>query len=382
MNNSDEAVKRAPMALRIAPWLGCIMIIGLIILATTQWDNWNSDRRIQSTQNAFVETHLAVLSAKASGYIKHVAVRDYQHVQAGQLIAQIYDDDYALEVAVAKATLAKAQAHLDSLDKELAQQQARIKQAQAGIRAAKSRVQEYRNNPARRKGLIKKGALSRQLYERAQADFEHASSQLDAATAEADLAHKSLKVLQAQRAQRIADVHAAQAHLGLAQRNLRYTHIVAPFDGVLGRLHIQVGSLVATGTSIVSLVPDSRPFIIANYKETQLAHVQIGQPVELTVDGLPDARFHGRVTQIAPMSGAKASLLPADNASGNFTKVVQRIPVRIDLAPGQQGLERLRAGMSVETSIDTEGKVVSAYSKADLRTAQPVAVAAGEAVSP
>src|SRR5699024_5889346 len=124
------------------------------------------------------------------------------------------------------------------------------------------------------------------------------------------------------------------------------------------------------------------PFIIANYKDTQLAHVQIGQPVELTVDGLPDARFHGRVTQIAPMSGAKASLLPADNASGNFTKVVQRIPVRIDLAPGQQGLERLRAGMSVETSIDTEGKVVSAYSKADLRTAQPVAVAAGEAVSP
>ena len=155
-----------------------------------------------------------------------------------------------------------------------------------------------------------------------------------------------------------------------AFKNLAYTRIVAPFDGMLNKRHVQVGSLIGNGAQIVAIVPDSQPYVVANYKETQLAHVKVGQPVRLTVDGLPGKAFRGRVSEIAPMSGAESALLPADNASGNFTKVVQRIPVRIELEPGQNELSRLRAGMSVETRIDTRGEIIAPYAAGMPKTAQ------------
>ena len=360
---SEETTNRRPLALRLAPWVGCVAIIALLILATTQWRDWTSSRTIQTTQNAFVKSDFAVLSTKVSGYIKALPADDYQTVRAGQLIAQIDDSDYVLKVASALAQLSKAQANLDNLDREISQQRARIKGEQANASAAQVRVRQYRSNPERQEKLVRQGALSRQLFESAQADLDHAVSQHEAAIAQVDLARQSLAVLEGQRGLRAADVNAAAAELEGARRDLDYTRIIAPFDGVLNKRHVQLGSLVSTGTQIVSIVPSDQSYVIANYKETQLAHVQPGQPVVVSVDGLPGRQFRGRVREIAPMSGAESALLPADNASGNFTKVVQRIPVRIDLAPGQRELNRLHPGMSVEASVNTKGEHIPPYTK-------------------
>ncbi|MDT8466352.1 HlyD family secretion protein [Alcaligenes nematophilus] len=374
MSTSTTSTERKALGLRLAPWLGCLAMIGLLILATTQWNEWTSSRRIQSTQNAYVKSDFAVLSAKVSGYVKALPLGDYEQVKAGDLIAQIDPADYELAVAAARAEQSKAQAHLDNLDGEIAQQQARIKEAQAKLRSVQVRVRQYRNNPSRQARLVKEGALSRQGYENAQADLDEAISQGEAATAQVELAKNSLKVLQGQRAIRTADLKSAEAALESARRNLGYTRIVAPFDGVLNKRHVQVGSLLNQGTQIVSIVPLEQAYVIANYKETQLAHVQPGQPVELTVDGLPGGSWRGRVVEIAPMSGAESSLLPADNASGNFTKVVQRIPVRIELEPGQAQLERLRPGMSAQARIDTAGSHVAAYDTPGLKQTRQLAV--------
>lgn len=374
MSTSTTLTERKALGLRLAPWLGCLAMIGLLILATTQWNEWTSSRRIQSTQNAYVKSDFAVLSAKVSGYVKALPLGDYEQVKAGDLIAQIDPADYELAVAAARAEQSKAQAHLDNLDGEIAQQQARIKEAQAKLRSVQVRVRQYRNNPSRQARLVKEGALSRQGYENAQADLDEAISQGEAATAQVELAKNSLKVLQGQRAIRTADLKSAEAALESARRNLGYTRIVAPFDGVLNKRHVQVGSLLNQGTQIVSIVPLEQAYVIANYKETQLAHVQPGQPVELTVDGLPGGSWRGRVVEIAPMSGAESSLLPADNASGNFTKVVQRIPVRIELEPGQAQLERLRPGMSAQARIDTAGSHVAAYDMPGLKQTRQLAV--------
>ena len=374
MSTSTTSTERKALGLRLAPWLGCLAIVGLLVLATTQWNEWTSSRRIQSTQNAYVKSDFAVLSAKVSGYVKALPLGDYERVQAGDLIAQIDPADYEWAVAAAQADQFKAQANLDNLDGEIAQQQARIKEAQAKLRSVQVRVRQYRNNPSRQARLVKEGALSRQGYENAQADLDEAISQGEAAAAQVELAKHSLKVLQGQRAIRSADLKSAQAALESARRNLGYTRIVAPFDGVLNKRHVQVGSLLNPGTQIVSIVPLEQAYVLANYKETQLAHVQPGQPVELTVDGLPGGSWRGRVVEIAPMSGAESSLLPADNASGNFTKVVQRIPVRIELEPGQAQLERLRPGMSAQASIDTAGSHVAAYDMPGLKQTRQLAV--------
>ncbi|CAD5269417.1 MULTISPECIES: HlyD family secretion protein [Halomonadaceae] len=364
--STSEVGKRRSWTVRVAPWVGCVAICVLVVLATTHWRHWTSNRTIQTTQNAFVKSNFAILSARVSGYINVLPVGDYQAVQAGDIIAQIDDVDIRLKISAREAAQAKAQAELENLDREVTQQRARIEQTQAKVRGTEVRVHQYQTSPERQSGLVQEGALSRQVFERAQADLDHAESQHDEAVAELELANTSLSVLEGQRAVRRAELDAATADLEAARHDLDYTRIVAPFDGVIGKLKVQRGSLVTTGTQIVSLVPSARPYIIANYKETQLAHVMDGQPVELTVDALPEMTFRGRVAEISPMSGGETALLPADNASGNFTKVVQRIPVRIELEPGQESISKLRPGMSAETSINTEGKLIASYPPSSL----------------
>ncbi|MGG4605101.1 HlyD family secretion protein [Paenalcaligenes sp. Me131] len=359
MSTVENSTQKKAWLLRVAPWLGCLAIVILVVLATTQWHSWTSNRTIQTTQNAFVKSDFAVLSANVSGYITALPVDDFKRVKAGDVIAQIDDSDYQLNVAAAQARYDKANASLANLDTEIAQQQAVVHEARANVEAAEVRVRQHRTNPARQAQLVREGALSRQQYESAQAELEYASSTRDAMLAKVDLAMKSLDVLEGQRRLRQAELAAAQASLGVAHRDMSYTQIVAPFDGVLNKRQVQQGSLVAKGTHIVSIVPSVQPHIVANYKETQLARVQPGQRVSVSVDGLPGQLLQGRVSDIAPMSGAESALLPADNASGNFTKVVQRIPVRIDLEPEQEAVQQLRSGMSVTVSIDTSSELLS-----------------------
>ncbi|MGK8704298.1 HlyD family secretion protein [Brucella anthropi] len=353
--------------LKLAPWLACAVVIGAVVYTVSNWDAWTSNRPMQSTQNAFVKSEPSVLSARVGGYVSSLPVADYQTVKAGDLIAEIESDDYAVRVQAAEASLAKAQAVLDNLGNEEAERHAAIEQAEASLHASEARLTQSQQDFDRKSQLVTNGSISRKSFDDAKAELAAAEASREAAAAALTFARRQLDTLAGQRAQRMADLNAAAASLASARLELGYTKLIAPFDGTLGRRGVQIGSLVASGTQIVTIVPLTRPYVIANYKETQLKNVRAGQPVEVAIDALPGYRFQGRVQQIAPMSGNESSLIPTDNATGNFTKVVQRIPVRIELAPGQADLDLLRPGMSAEARIDTLGAKVAAYTR-EIRT--------------
>lgn len=321
---------------------------------------------MQSTQNAFVKSEPTVLSARVGGYVRRLPVGDYQTVKAGDIIAEIESHDYAVRVQAAEASLAKAQSVLDNLGNEEAQQRAAIEQAVASLHASEARLTQSQQDFDRKSRLVTNGTVSGKSFDDAKAELASAIASREAAVAALTFSRRRLDTLAGKRAERRADLDAATAALASAKLEFGYTRIIAPFDGTLGRRGIQFGSLVASGMQIVTIVPLTRPYVIANYKETQLRNVRSGQPVEVAVDALPGHRFQGRVEQIAPMSGNESSLLPTDNATGSFTKVVQRIPVRIELQPGQAGLDLLRPGMSAEVRIDTLGTKIAAYSREHL----------------
>ncbi|MGH6774042.1 MULTISPECIES: HlyD family secretion protein [Brucella] len=350
----------------LAPWLACAVVIGAVIYTVSSWDAWTSNRPTQSTQNAFVKSGPAILSARVGGYVRGLPVADYQTVKAGDIIAEIESDDYAVRVRAAEASLAKAQAVLDNLANEEAQQRAAIEQAVASLHASEARLIQSQQDFDRKSRLVTNGTVSGKSFDDAKAELASTKASREATVAALTFSRRQLDTLAGQRAELMADLDAAAASLASAKLELGYTQIIAPFDGTLGRRSVQIGNLVASGTQIVTIVPLTRPYVIANYKETQLRNVRAGQPVEVAVDALPGHRFQGRVEQIAPMSGNESSLVPTDNATGNFTKVVQRIPVRIELQPGQADLDLLRPGMSAEARIDTLGAKIAAYSREDL----------------
>ncbi|WP_207488561.1 HlyD family secretion protein [Brucella pituitosa] len=307
------------------------------------------------------------MSARVGGYVRSLLVADYQTVKAGDIIAEIESDDYVVRVQAAEASLAKAQAVLDNLSNEEAQQRAAIAQAEASLHASEARLIQSQQDFDRKSRLVTNGTVSGKSFDDAKAELASAKASREAAVAALTFARRQLDTLAGQRAQRMADRDVAEASLSSAKLELGHTRIIAPFDGTLSRRSVQIGNLVASGTQIVTIVPLARPYVTANYKETQLRNVRAGQPAEITVDALPGYRFQGRVEQIAPMSGNESSLVPTDNATGNFTKVVQRIPVRIELEPGQTDLDLLRPGMSAEARIDTLGAKVAAYTS-EIRT--------------
>ncbi|WP_273773134.1 HlyD family secretion protein [Brucella intermedia] len=362
---SDNKIRSSDRAwhLKLAPWLACAVALAAVAYTASSWDAWTGSQATQSTQNAFVKSESAVLSARVSGYVRGLPVSDYQMVKAGDIIAEIERDDYVVRVRAAEATLSKAQAVLNNLGNEEAEQRAAIEQAKASLRASEARLTQSQQDFDRKSQLVTNGSVSRKSFDDAKAELASAKASREAAAAALTFARRQLNTLAGQRAQRKADCTAAAASLAAAKLELGYTKIVAPFDGTLGRRSVQIGSLVASGTQIVTIVPLTRPYVIANYKETQLRNVQAGQPVDVAVDALPGLGFRGRVEQVAPMSGNESSLVPTDNATGNFTKVVQRIPVRVELDPEQPDLELLRAGMSAATWIDTRGAKVAAYAR-------------------
>jgi membrane fusion protein (multidrug efflux system) len=281
-------------------------------------------------------------------------VTDFQRVKAGDLLIQIDPADYQAQVAQAEAAVAAAQAALDNLANQIELQYATIAQAQAARLSAEAMEVEARQEQERQQSLSQTESGTRQRLEQAVAAYAKAQADVRASRAVIAAQQHQLEVLQGTRKQRAADVEAAKATLAGAKLKLGYTKIAAPFDGVVGERQVQPGDYVNIGTNLINVVPLPKVYVIANYKETQLTHVAPGQPVEITVDSFPREKLRGRVERIAPATGAQVALLPPDNATGNFTKVVQRIPVRIQFDGDQPLLARLVPGMSVVTSIDTK----------------------------
>ena len=330
-----------------------LVALGFVVLATVRWNAWVGGATAQTTNDAYVRAELTRLSSRVSGEVLTVAVTDFQHVKAGDLLIQIDPADYQVQVTQAEAGVAAAQAALDNLSNQVELQYATIAQVEASQVAAAAQEVEARQEEERQQSLSQTEAGTRQRLEQATAAYAKAKADVRASRAVIAAQRHQLEVLSGTKKQRAADLEAAKATLAAAKLRLGYTRIAAPFDGVVGERQVQPGDYVNIGTNLINVVPLPRVYVIANYKETQLTRVRPGQPVDIVVDTFPNEKLHGRVERIAPASGSQFALLPPDNATGNFTKVVQRIPVRIQLDDGQPLLSRLLPGMSVVTTINT-----------------------------
>jgi membrane fusion protein (multidrug efflux system) len=325
------------------------------VLATLRWDAWIGSAVIQTTDDAYVKADTTRLSSRVAGEVLTVAANDFQRVKAGDLLVQIDPADYEAQVAQAEAGVAGAQAALDNLNNQVELQYATIAQSEAQLVSAQAQDVEARQEQERQQSLEHTEAGTRQKLEQAVAAYARAEADVRASRAVIAEQHHQLEVLAGTKKQRAADLLGAKAALTAARLKLGYTRIVAPFDGVVGEREVQPNDYVNIGTNLINVVPLPDVYVIANYKETQLTLVKPGQPVEVSVDSFPGQLLHGHVARVAPASGSQFALLPPDNATGNFTKVVQRIPVRIALDKGQSLLDRLLPGMSVVSSIDTGG---------------------------
>lgn len=330
---------------------GSVALVGvLVVLYAWQLPPFTSV--IQSTENALVRGQVTIISPQLSGYVFEVPVQDFQFVKAGDLLVRLDDriykqhlDQSLAQLGVQKAALANNLQQRRSADATILQRQAAL--ANTVAQANKSAADLRRNE-----ALISDGSVSKRDLDVTRADNAQAVAAVAQAKAALEISRQDLQTVVVNRGSLEASVANAEAAIELARIDLSNTRVTAPRDGQLGQIGVRLGAYVNSGGQLMALVPD-RLWIIANMKETQMADVQLGQPVTFSVDSLDDQRMHGRVQRISPATGSEFSLLPADNATGNFVKIAQRIPVRITVEPNQPLAKRLRPGMSVVVSIDT-----------------------------
>jgi membrane fusion protein (multidrug efflux system) len=317
-------------------------------------DYWQNGRFEVSTDDAYVQADNSAIAPKISGYLAEVLVGDNQVVKAGQPLAHIDDRDFRAALDQAKADVAAAQATIEAEQASLDIQQSTIDAARATLDVDKANETFAEQNNKRYASLASNGYAAVQTAQQAASQIAAAQASIVRDTAALDGAVKQVALLKAEIAQAAAALAKSQAIQHQAELNLSYTTIIAPVDGTVGNRTLRIGQYVQAGTQLMSLVPTNAAYVVANYKETQLTDVHPGQPVDIEVDMFPGKIYHGRVDSLAPASGQEFALLPPDNATGNFTKVVQRIPVRIALDAQTMDSGDLRPGMSVEPSINTK----------------------------
>ncbi len=354
------------------------VVLALVCGAYGGWHWWTDWRFLQSTDDAYVASDVSVISPKVEGYIKEVHFRDNEAVKKGAVLFVIDDSDFAAKVAQAQAAVATEQAAVATYVSRLDLQKAMIAQAQATLASGEADVVRTQQDFKRYAALMTTDFASRQRYEQAQADARKAEAEAQKDRAALAAAQSQLAVLQSQRGEEEARLDQARANLRLVKNDLDNTVIRAPVSGIVGNRAGQVGQYVKPGTELVSLVPLPRVYITANFKETQLTRMRPGQRAEVSVDAYPDQALIGKIESFAPASGAQFSLLPPDNATGNFTKIVQRVPVRISL-PKEGPLARLlRPGLSVTVTVDTRdtGDAIAADGIVGTAQASPISATA------
>jgi len=308
----------------------------------------------QTTDDAYVQADYSTIAPKVAGAIAQVLVEDNQQVKKGQLLATIDDRDFRVVLASAEADLRSAQANVEGLRHQLARQSSLIEQAAETIQADAAAVALSQANAERYRDLAGDGSASRQEQQETASRLasDQAARRRDVAGHVATRAQ--LPILEAQLGNAQAAVARAQAAVDAARLNLSYTKIVAPVDGMIGQRTIRVGNYVQVGAPLLAVVPVSRAYVEARYRETQLAHIRPGQPASITFDALPGVQLQGRVESIAPATGVSFAAVAPENATGNFTKIAQRLAVRIAIAPNQAGVARLRVGMSAIPTVRTD----------------------------
>lgn len=344
-NKKRAITKRAIIA-------GIALIAG-IGLTKVGYHWWTMGRFFQSTDDAYVGGDVTVIAPKVSGFIAQLAVVDNQPVHAGDLLIKLDDRDYRAALAKAEAAVSIQEATLSNLDATTLLQQAVVAQAQAEISATDAEIVRTHDDQVRASKLAINGAESVQYFQKADADYKEALAAGEKSRATLTAAQQQIEVIASQKQQAKAARAAAVAERDLAQLNLSYTELRAPIDGTIGNRSAQVGAYAAVGSQLISIVPAHGLWVDANFKESQLGHMQAGAPALVNVDLLSGKRLHGHVASIAPATGAEFSVLPPENATGNFTKIVQRVTVRIAIDDEADALGQLRPGLSVTADVDT-----------------------------
>lgn len=330
-------------------------VIGLCLVIASLFGGyywWTQVRFIEETNNAYIEADISHISVQVPGYITQIFVTDNQHVEKGQLLAQLEDDQYQAKVNKSQASVDSAIAELSTLAAKVSLQHALITQAQAGVAAARSENVRAKQQLSRETQLKIKNYSSQDNVDQMRAASLSAQAHLAEASAAVVAKQRELIVYQAQNQEADANVQQANAALELDKIKLKDTQIRAPFSGVIGKRGAFAGQFVLPGQALYSLVPDGTVWITANFKETQIQHMKPGQSVEVNLDAFPDKTFIGIIDSLSPASGAKFSLLPAENATGNFTKIVQRIPVKIRLTLAELD-DKVVPGLSAVVKVDT-----------------------------
>jgi len=378
---TDQAVPRqgARWQNYITSILVVLLAVAVLITITRNWNAWEGGKVEQVTDDAYVRGDLTPLSTKVSGIVSSVDVADYQQVHKGDLLVELQDDDYRAQVDQAKAAVEAARAGIGEnlrqrqlqdarIDKALAgidQAKAQIAAAEAGKEAVQAELIRARSERKRQEGLYQTHSTTQQSLEAAvaaegnlsgqftsrDADLNQAQTVLRSSELAAEAERRSKAVLESEEVRLQADLRAKQANLTSVQVNLGYTKIYAPGDGTVGERQVRPGQLVSPGTQVISFVALTK-WVQANYRETQLTNVKVGDPADVRIDEYPGQLFRGKVAEISPASGSQFALLPPDNATGNFTKVVQRIPVKIALDDSTFAAT-LRPGLSVVAAVRT-----------------------------
>lgn len=415
MPDSKETPPQAPsLASRLKQWLVpaiiLLLAVGIVLLVTTNWNAWSAGRAVQETDDAYLHADLTPLSTKVAGLVATVAVSDYQSVKAGDLLVTLRYDDFTAQVQQAEASVAAAEAALVNNQKQKLLQDARIIEAEDGVRTAETNIGAAQagieganasitgaragidafqaeltralKERKRQEALIATESTTPQKVEQAvaederdrsqvairnadlasanaqlssrQADLARARAQLTSAQSEVEAQRRQRAVLDSQELQLHAAADLQKAALSLAKTNLGYTKIVAPEDGIVSERLVRPGQLVSPGTQVISLVQND-VWVQANFLENQIRGIRPGDSAEIRVDSIPGVLLRGRVEQVAPASGSQFALLPPDNATGNFTKIAQRVPVKIVLDRGQSTDACLRPGLSVVVRVHTNG---------------------------
>ena len=349
---ASPEIKRKFTLRRLGVLIGAAVAVAAI--SYYGWHYWTIGRFEQSTDDAYVQADSSILAPKVSGYISEVLVGDNQPVKAGQLLARIDDRDYQAALAQARANVAAAQADIDNLNASLKEQQAVIAQASATIELDKANLTFMQQDNNRYATLARQGSGTVQAAQQALSKRNIAQATLDHDVASLDAAKRQTGVLMAQLGKANAVLAQDQALQRQAELNVGYTNIVAPIDGVVGNRTLRVGQYVQAGTQLMAVVPLASTYVVANFEETQLANIRPHEPVDLSVDTYSGTTVRGYVDSIAPASGQEFALLPPDNATGNFTKIVQRIPVKIAIDRRDPLRGDLRPGMSVIATVDTK----------------------------
>ncbi|ANT62009.1 hemolysin D [Salipiger sp. CCB-MM3] len=329
--------------------LGGIALIALLAGGYEGYGWWTEGRFMVETDDAYVQADLSLVSSKLQGYVEEIPVQANQHVSKGDVLVRIEDGDYRIALEQAQAQLPTLERTLARIDAQTAAAQASVTQAEAELSAAEAALRTAQTAQVRAQGLAERKVTSQADLDDANEALETAKANKAAAEAAIKGAEAQVEVLKAERAETESSRREMELDIAQAQRDLDHTVLRAPFDGTVANIAIEEGELVSIGARLAAVVPDHGLYVEANYKETQLAHIQPGETAKVSIDALEGHEIEGRVVSVAPATGSVFSLLPADNATGNFTKIVQRVPVRIELPEDTPGL---RAGLSVVVEID------------------------------